>query len=42
MKIPNSKGTIVSLGSKKIQVIEDLATIEDKLENEVYEIDFFG
>ena len=33
-------GTIVSLGSKKLQVVEDLATIEDKLVNEVYEVVF--
>lgn len=34
------KGTIVGLGRTKLQVVEDLATIEHKLENEVYEIAF--
>ena len=34
------KGTIVGPGKKKLQVIEDLATIEYKLVNEVYEVVF--
>lgn len=35
-----SKGTIVGMGRKKLQVVEDLDTIEHKLVNEVYEVVF--